>query len=343
MTTATLDPPRSHSDLPAVTPRGRNGLPSYHWHPLFAEPTVVVMERLYAETIPEPEVGWYGAECSCKEAVGLLSREQEQALFLRLNYARYQLARIGEAEAPRHRRARDRWSQRERGARDHLITANLGLVVHIAARVARRYRLEVSDLIAEGNLPLMRAVQGFNPGLGRRFSTYAWPAIDRHLRRVVRDERSRSNLSLQTPLGEDGRVDLSDLIASGRPPSARATCPCRGRGRGHQARARADCPHCGGRGRVPVPDPGSRPHTPSPEEVVQQREERLWIDLLLGDLDERKRIIVSRRFGLAGQPRQTLTQVGREIGMTKERVRQLQNQALQQMRGRAADLGRESL
>ena len=116
-----------------------------------------------------------------------LTIEQEQALFLRYNYARFRAARaqrfIGRfGPTPRLSRELRRWHRLSIRLRNLAVRFNLRLVLSVIGRM-RRQHVEIVDLISEGNVALMRAVENYDHSRGLRFSTYAWKAITNSLRR----------------------------------------------------------------------------------------------------------------------------------------------------------------
>jgi RNA polymerase sigma factor (sigma-70 family) len=180
-------------------------------------------------------------------------------------------------------------------ARDTLIEANLRLVVAVARRYARP-GVPLADLVQEGNLGLIRAVERFDPGHGCRFSTYAtwwiWQAVVRGLTRLSRDHAS--TVSIDQPIGEGDTV-VGDLIADE-----------------HAAR----------------PEVLAADHPRSADTAAAVR--RL--------LPERLRRLLVLRFGLDGGGGRTLEEVGSAIGVTRERARQLEANALARLERAAPEL-----
>jgi RNA polymerase primary sigma factor len=222
----------------------------------------------------------------------------------------------------------------DRGARDRLVQANLGLVVTIARRFLGR-GLDLDDLIGEGNLGLIRAAQRFDPGFGTRFSTYACCWISQAIREALIHTASAIRVPEQMVgllkkwrraewvLGRDlGREPSFDEVAS--------YLGLREERRTHVARAlEAGRLRPGGRS-----DDGAvagllaevadgRPV----DERLDAEEERAVAWRLIERLKSRERAVLMLRFGLEGEPL-TLEQIGRRLGVTRERVRQLEAQAL---------------
>ncbi|MEN3313514.1 MAG: polymerase primary sigma factor [Actinomycetota bacterium] len=226
-----------------------------------------------------------------------------------------------------------------------LIEANLRLVMWVARQYAH-YNVPLLDLIQEGNLALTRAVERFDHRLGFRFSTYATltinravgQAAERHARlvpvpiwvgrqiRTVRRARQvlTQRLNREPLLGEiadEAGLDyrrVVDLLGYEQQPVSLESPPKEGQ----QA-----CSEL-------VADPTSA-HLDSALAERQQKEE---VQAMLNSLDERLRLVLKLRFGLSGQPPQSLVEVGKELGVTSERARQLEVAALDVLRTLAPNL-----
>jgi RNA polymerase primary sigma factor len=219
--------------------------------------------------------------------VPLLSRAQEAHLFRKMNYAKFKAAKLRERLDPTRPKSSlmdriERYYDEAVTTKNQIVRANLRLVVSIAKRHLGPAE-NFFELVSDGNMSLMRAVEKFDFARGNKFSTYASWAIMKNFARTIPDEhrqrdRFRTSHIEMFATTEDERTDQYEQ-----------------------------------------------------ESAQLQREAQ--VEKILGRLDDRERKIIVSRFGLRrGEEPLTLKQVGVELGVTKERVRQIEARALSKLR-----------
>ena len=215
----------------------------------------------------------------------LLTREQEVHLFRKMNFLKHQASRFRGAINPAKVTDADlelveALLAEALEVRNQIIRANLRLVVSLVKKFCR-HNLHLTELVSDGYLALMRAVERFDFSRGYKFSTYAsWVVINSALRNIARDRRRHRSLT------------GTEAILEATPDHRNNDCPC---------------------------------------EMDQERC-RDSLRRMLARLNDRERKIIVSRYGLAGTRQKTLDQLGKEFGITKERVRQLENRAREKLR-----------
>ncbi len=224
--------------------------------------------------------------------VPLLSREQEQHLFRKFNYLKFAAAKLRDGLDPARAKASvmdriEKYYDDAVKTKNQIVRANLRLVVSIAKRHVGGAD-DFFELISDGNMSLIRAVEKFDFGRGFKFSTYASWAIMKNFARTIPDgykqrDRFRSGTEEMFVATEDNRSDVYE------------------------------------------------------QESAQQLREA-EVSKILSSLDEREQKIIISRFGLdhSQEPR-TLKEVGADMGVTKERVRQIEARALNKLRLAASE------
>jgi len=225
-------------------------------------------------------------------------------------------------------------------ARAHMIRANLRLVVKIAQDYSN-YGMPLSDLISEGNIGLMKAVERFDPEKGGKLSTYAAWWIKQSIKRALANQSKTIRLPVHMvdKIAKMRRISAMLTEVLGREPTDEELAeeigvPRRKLAMLRQASQRPtslDAPINEGEA-TEFGEIISDERAVNPLDMLADKNLYAQLDGLLSVLDERERKIIDERFGLNGRKALTLEEVGREFGVTRERIRQLQNSALTKMR-----------
>jgi RNA polymerase primary sigma factor len=225
-------------------------------------------------------------------------------------------------------------------ARERMINANLRLVVTIAHDYAN-LGLPVLDLISEGNIGLTKAVERFDPAKGAKLSTYAMWWIKQSIKRALANQSKmiRLPVHLVDKIAKVRRVSLQMSDELGREPTDEEL----GEELGIASHKVARLKSVGIRPaslEAPIGDDDSTEfgevigdeEAQTPFELLRDKNLRGEVDGLIAVLDRREKKIISQRFGLDGGKPKTLEDVGKNFGVTRERIRQLQNIALAKLR-----------
>jgi RNA polymerase primary sigma factor len=228
----------------------------------------------------------------------------------------------------------------DREARVFMIKANLRLVVKIALDYAH-FGLPLLDLVSEGNIGLMKAVERFDPAKGGKLSTYGAWWIKQSVKRALANQSKtiRLPVHLVDKISKIRRVSLQMSEELGREPTDDELAEEVGLSRRKVSQlktasirpASLDAP-IGDDDSTEFSEMVGDEDAQTPFELLRDKNLRDEVSDLLAVLDDRERKIIYQRFGLDGGKPKTLEAVGKKFGVTRERIRQLQNIALAKLR-----------
>lgn len=278
------------------------------------EPLVDVVDADVRDETRETSRANLGVYLSEIARIPLLTREEEQALARRV--------RAG-----------------DEAAKQRMIEANLRLVVQIARRYLNR-GLPLPDLIEEGNLGLLRAVEKFEPERGTRFSTYATWWIRQAVTRALANQARTIRLPVHVELllTRYAREQRRLTQALGRAPTTEEMAKALDTSESEIAELEEVRQHpvsldapAGGESTATLGDLIAD-RTAAPETFVELFRNRADLVSVLDDLAANERTVLRRRFGLEGDDPETLEAIGQRLGLSRERIRQLEGGGLRKLR-----------
>ncbi len=240
---------------------------------------------------------------------------------------------------------RERAESEAARARDVMVKSNLRLVVNIAKKYAKR-AVSLNDLINEGNLGLIRAVEGFDPDQNTRFSTYASWWIKQSIKRsLINSDKpihipaymvemiSRFREAREQFIETEGRAPTTEELADRLEMTTSKIDHIRSAVKAVSTPTH-DAENADGHG---LTEGIADRRSPQPEEALFDEAETTRIVALLDALDERESKILRLRYGLDGEEPRTLKEIGASIRLTRERVRQIECEALRKIKEHLID------
>ena len=269
----------------------------------------------------------------------LLTAEEERELGSQIRAAAEVEERYASGEVTDQERERVLREAHE--AREHLAQSNLRLVITVAKNFRNR-GLPMEDLVNEGNVGLMNAIDRFDPEVGSRFSTYAGYWIDQAIRRAVQN----ASQIIHIPSYLIEQISRMRLAAReleeefGRPPSMAEVAehmeitPRKAAAIAHAIRAcTSRSQDAAGEGESPLTESLPDQRTPQPFEAVFSESDADFVSQMLSRITEREALVLKLRYGLNSRDgkRMTLKEIGETVGLTRERVRQIEKEATRKL------------
>lgn len=257
------------------------------------------------------------------------------------------ISKIKEIDREEMGRLWERVKRGDRRAKDKIFEQNMKLVISVVVKNHASYSyIDKLDLIEEGNLGLYHAIDKYDPALGYRFSTYAKYWIEQHIRRYIEESSKtiripphawtdmrkwqREYKKLQEKLGRPPEISEVMIQLDWSESKVRAAMHTADIVTGISSIEEPRGTHEDGTSTIE--DTLHSGNEDSPEHLATETNQLEVLKKALGELDPREREILEARYGLLGDDKKTLNQIGCELNLSRERVRQLEARALQTLR-----------
>ena len=229
---------------------------------------------------------------------------------------------------------------RGEGSKEYFVNCNLRLVVWWSSKYRNR-GLSQEDIIQEGNMGLIRAVEKFDPSKGARFSTYASTWIRKHIMRAIQNQARtvRLPIHISSIISKLKKIQLELEIELGRDPNVEEIAEEMGitpekvvEYQSYYADTVSLDTPVGNEEALSLGDLISNPTTNNPFEEIARTEYSNELNRVLKQLNPREYQVITLRYGINDGNARTLEEIGRIIGLTRERVRQIETKALRKLR-----------
>lgn len=271
----------------------------------------------------------------------LLTAEQEVELAYDIQAGEEAREKLEDVNlSPEEREDLEDISERGTASKEYFVNCNLRLVVWWSSKYRNR-GLSQEDIIQEGNMGLIRAVEKFDPSKGNRFSTYASTWIRKHIMRAIQNQARtvRLPIHISSFISKLKKVELELEIKLGRDPKAEEiadeldiTPEKVVEYQNYYADTVSLDTPVGNEDALSLSDLICNPNTTNPFEEIARTEYSKELNRVLRQLNPREYQVITLRFGINDGNARTLEEIGRIIGLTRERVRQIETKALRKLR-----------